>query len=172
VLAAVGQQKGWPHILHMLQAKEAPYYPLAVTVLGALPTQESISFVTTALVGEEEEQLAAMQSIHVFPASRIEPALFAILRDDNRRTSVRVQAMRMLTARRSDRLPPELRALAMQLDGGDPLLKVEAMMSLPAFGQLHTFDAREAIRQRITSDEEDVARAARAALVSYMLNLK
>lgn len=172
VLAALGQQKGWPQIQHMLQAKEAPYYPLAITVLGALPTQESVAFVTAALSGNENEQLAGLQSLNILPAEKQEATLMLIMHDENRATSVRVQAIRMLAARKVDRAAKDLRILATKLDGEDPIVKAEAMASLPAFGMTREFSVREVIRQRISSDEEAVARAARVALLSYALSIK
>ncbi|MHB9109300.1 MAG: HEAT repeat domain-containing protein [Armatimonadota bacterium] len=168
VLAAIGQPKGWPLVHHMLQAKEAPYYPLAIVALSSLPTEESAAYVSAALVGEEEEQLAALASINVLPAEKINAALLTIMRDEARPASVRVQAIRMITARRIDAVG-ELRKLATKLAGEDPVVKGEAMMALATFNLLSEYPVREVVRQRITSEEEPVARASRALLLSYAL---
>ncbi|MHB0939081.1 MAG: HEAT repeat domain-containing protein [Armatimonadota bacterium] len=168
VLAAIGQPKGWPLVHHMLQAKEAPYYPLAIVALSSLPTEESAAYVSAALSGEEEEQLAALASINVLPAEKINAALLTIMRDEARPASVRVQAIRMITARRIDAVG-ELRKLATKLAGEDPVVKGEAMMALATFNLLSEYPVREVVRQRITSEEEPVARASRALLLSYAL---
>lgn len=168
VLAAIGQPKGWPLVHHMLQTKEAPYYPLAVTALSALPTAESAAYVSEALAGEEEEQLAALQSINVLPAEKANAALLAIMRDEARPTSVRVQAIRMIAARRLD-VATELRKLATKLNGEDPEVRGEAMMALATYNLLADYPVREIVRQRIGGDEEPVARASRAVLLSYAL---
>lgn len=169
VLAAIGQPKGWPLVHHMLQTKEAPYYPLAIVALSSLPSDESVAYVSAALAGEEEEQLAALSSINVLPADKANAALLAILRDEARPASVRVQAIRMITARHLDGTADELRKLATKLDGEDPAVKGEAMMALVNFDLLTQYPVREVVRQRITSEEEPVARASRTVLLSYAL---
>lgn len=169
VLAAIGQPKGWPLVHHMLQTKEAPYYPLAIVALGSLPTDESAAYVSAALAGEEEEQLAALSSINVLPTEKGNAALLAIMRDETRPTSVRVQAIRMITARRLDGTADELRKLATKLGDEEPVVKGEAMMALVNFDLLAEYPVREVVRQRITSDEEPVARASRTVLLSYAL---
>ncbi len=170
VLAALGNQVGWPLLHNMLQAKEAPYYPLVVTVLGALPTQESLAFVSAALNGKEApEQLAALQSINVLPADKLVATLLGIVRDTDRPVSVRIQAIRLLGTRVPPAAAKEMRLLATNLAEGDAEVKAEAMMTLKAFGLLANPGVREVVRQRIRSEEEPVARAARAVLLSYAL---
>ena len=168
VLAAIGQPKGWPLVHHMLQTKEAPYYPLAVVALSALPTDESAAYVSEALTGEEEEQLAALQSINVLPAEKADAVLLTILRDEARPASVRVQAIRMISARRLE-AAAELRKLATKLNSEDPVVKGEAMMALATYNLLVEYPVREVVRQRIGGDEEPVARASRTVLLSYAL---
>jgi len=169
VLAAIGRSKGWPIVHHMLQTKEAPYYPLALVTLSALPTQESVAFVSSAMAGEEAEQLAALQSINVLPAEKIDAMLLTLMRDDARPASVRVLAIRMITARRLDRAAGELRTLATNPTEEDPVVKGEAMMALASFDLLKDYPVREVVRQRVISEEEPVARASRAVLLSYAL---
>jgi len=169
VLASIGQSKGWPLVQNMLQTKEPPYYPLAITALTSLPTRESAAYVSEALVGEEEEQLAALQSIDVLPDDKIDAALIMIMRDEARPVGVRMEAIRLIAARRLDDMAGEMRVLATKLGGEDAEVKGAAMLSLADFGALKALSVRDVVRQRITSDEEPVALASRAVLLSYAL---
>jgi len=172
VLAAIGQPKGWPLVNHMLQAKETPYYPLALTALSALPTQESAAFVSEALSGKETEQLAALKSLNVLPADKADAALLTIMRDEQRPLSVREAAIRMIADRRLDGAAGELRTLATSLGTEDPGVKAAAMTALASFDLLQAYSVREVVRQRIAGDDETVALASRTVLLSYALKEK
>jgi len=169
VLASLGQSKGWPLVQNMLQTNEPPYYPLAITTLSSLPTRESAAYISEALAGEEKEQLAALQSINVLPDDKIDGTLLMMMRDETRPASVRVQAIRLIAARRLDNTAGEMRVLATKLGEGDADVKGAAMLTLASFDMLKAFSVREVVRQRITSDEEPVALASRAVLLSYAL---
>jgi HEAT repeat protein len=169
VLTAIGRSKGWPLVHHMLQTKEPPYYPLVLTTLSGLPTRESAAFVSEALSGEEAEQLAALQSLNVLPTEKSDAVLVTIMRDETRLASVRVQAIRMIATRGLDGVAAELRTLATGLGDEDTDVKGAAMMAFASFDMLKALPVREVVRQRISSDEEPVALASRAVLLSYAL---
>lgn len=167
-LAAVGDPEGWATLRQILTEKKAPYYLLALSVLGKLPSQESQAFVSQALTGEPTEQQAALASLNLFPEKVLNDQLLEMLRDGTRPVPVRVAAIELLTARANTAAVKPLRAMAGTQD--EPAaVKAAAMQSLVKFGILHENAVREMYRQRFSHEDEDVARAARTALLTFSL---
>ena len=96
------------------------YYPLALTVLDAIPSQEGQAFITKALVGSDEEQLAAMKSISLLGAKKVDESLLAIMRDTKRSLPIRQTTVKLLAARRSPLALKDLRGMAAMIKGGSP----------------------------------------------------
>lgn len=172
VLGAIGIQTGWPLIQQMLETQQEGYYPLALKVLAALPSNESEAYLMKALDGSEAEQLAALQSINILSPQKSIAVLMALLKNDTAPTSVRVSAVQMLADRRVPIALKPIRALASKLEGDAPQVKAEAVLALAKYGLLDDQMMRETVRQRFTSPDEDVARAARAVLFGYALSVK
>lgn len=181
VLAATNNPEGWPIIQKMLTEKQAPYYPLALSVLTAVPSDESRGFLTTALAGSEEEQLAALQSTDILPAEKLDPLLLRMLRDAKSPAAVREASLARLVARGNMTVLKDVRAYASNLGKEVPAsLKVAAINALGAYGLMESTPVREMIRQRVAvPDESDaellasmqqVSLGARTALLRYGLN--
>jgi hypothetical protein len=179
-LAALGNPAGWGIITDMVTKKDPAYYPLVLTVLTAIPSEESASFIMQGLAGKEDEQLAALKSINVIPDYKVGRLLLGIARDVERPEKVRVEAIRLITAKNFLPSYKYLRAIASNLEGEtedagasapknaeNPAVKGAAIKALVKFGMLDTYCDRERLRQRFDSKQEDVALAARAALYLY-----
>jgi hypothetical protein len=125
--------------------------------------------VAEALIASEAEQLAALQSIDVFPAERVSAELIAAIRDEDRPTSVRIACIGMAADRQIVDALKYLRPLAMSLGKEPSEIKAAAMMALPSLGAMYSLGDRERARQRFESEEPQVALAARAALLAFSL---
>ncbi|HEY3418104.1 MAG TPA: HEAT repeat domain-containing protein, partial [Armatimonadota bacterium] len=170
MLAATGDPSGWPSLQLMLTKKEAPYYPLVLTVMGSLPSEESTAFVIQALSGNEQEQIAALQSINLLPQQEREKRLTMVLRDKARPVAVRSTCIAMLVKFHTPGIDNDLRNIASALEGEDPALRAQALIALPAYGLLAQPTVREMVRARFDSEDENIARAARLTLLNYAID--
>jgi HEAT repeat protein len=182
-LAAAGCPEGWTTVHQMLVSKMENYYPLVVTTLIALPSEESRAFVERALNGNEAEILAGLQCIDLLPAARIDAALLDILRDADRPLAARLETVRLLMQRRTAGAIRDFRTLAATLDDDDmtvkvsettakvdPAVKAAAMTALPLYLDIYDPDLLEMVRERVRGKNEAVALAARVALYQYAIN--
>lgn len=179
VLGSVGEAAGWPTLQRMLVTKQAPAYPLVLTILGALPSPESTAFITAALSGTEEEQMAALEGVHLL-GKNTDAKLLEMLRDTKRPATVRVTVIKLVGKRMTWAAVPDLRAIAANFEGEPVSVKAEAMANLLPFGLIEELNTREMLRQRayvpedekdpkVLDDLEEMARAARTALLGYAM---
>lgn len=198
ILGATGNPAGWATISQIITAKDAAYYPLALTVLATMPSPESQAWVAQGLVGTEQEQVAALQSMAVFTSQKQEELLFRLLHDNKMAVNVRVASIDMLAKMKSVQAMRELRKLAMKWEpteagfsesaqnakldpeqlkaeyakmAADAPITAKAMFSLQQLGQLKDQEYRKYIHIRIDDEKwnADVVRSARVALLGYAL---
>ncbi|MHB9131597.1 MAG: HEAT repeat domain-containing protein [Armatimonadota bacterium] len=180
VLATVGSPAGWVPLKQMLTTKDAAYYPIALSVLGGLPSEESVAFINQALIGDEAEQMAAIKSINLLPAQELGDTLVRMLLDVKRPINVRLAVLDILVDAKYGPAVKEIRNLAAYVKPEnapaetvvDPQLKAAALLAMPKLGLLSRFSNREMVRQQLdnaaeNADDEVIARAARTALFSY-----
>lgn len=173
VLAASGYADGWETLRQCIDARKEPYYPLALTVLGSLPSEESAALVAMALAGEEPEQLAALQSIGILPADKQQQISLVLFRDPNAPMKVRQASLELLKAKNIAALEKDVRTLAFATDDKDiSALTPSAMKSLPKFGLLNAHEQRDFVRYRISQTDPGLSRAARVALLSWAMQTK
>ncbi len=157
-------------------------------MLAALPSTQSQAWVSEALTtGTAQEQLAALQSLAVFPVQQKEGMLLQLLHDAKTSQDVRLLVIDNLAESKTPRVLRELRTLAMRDEPAeatpprDPAqakaeaqVTAQAMLDLQQWGQLMDKNSRKYLRMRIDDKEwnEDVVIAARASLLQYALEAK
>jgi len=190
ILGATGNPTGWAVINKIMTEKEPTYYPLVLTILSALPSAESQAWVAQGLAGSEQEQLAALKSISVFPVQRKQAYLLQLSRDAKATIGVRVAAIDALGETRTDRALKELRTAALRWEPSDPSkespardpeqVKAEAkvtgaaILSLQKWGMFKDNEFRKFFRIRIDEEkwDENVVLAARTAMLRFALEAR
>jgi len=197
VLGVLGDPSGWNILADMASKKTKDYYPLVLTVLAELPSEESTEYLTAALVGNEAEQLTAFTCLRALSTVQANRTLYALAQSEETPMSVRVAAIDLLATRRYGPAMKYLRAVVANLAGEapatepgppppdaegdaekpvakpvaviDPAVKAAAIKAMPKYGMLNTQSVREMIRQRFHSPLPDVVFAARVALLRYAM---
>jgi HEAT repeat protein len=165
ILAAAGDASGWANVYQVVMNKPAPYYPLALVALGGLA--DGVANVKSALLGTEEEQLAALESIDIIPQSDRDALLLKLMGDATQPDAVRVRAIELLTAENNSDARKPIRNIAFSKDTTIPkAVTIAAIIAIAKLGMLNSTSARDELRRRIAeAADPDIVRACRAALL-------
>lgn len=166
MLAAAGSSAVWPQIKAMLDAQKAPFSLVALSVLDAMPVAEATPYVEAGLKGDESEQLAAMRSIALLPADKIESALIAMLTDTAKPLNVRLAAAQLLAQQNTADGASTLSKIALD-KMADVTLRKAALADLVASNAGKNTSVRNVVTVLMKRNEESMQVAARIALLHY-----
>ena len=171
LLALVGDNNSWGVVKKMIDEKWPKYYPVALSTIGRLDVDETEQYILDALKGNEQEQLAALQSIDALAPDTIDATLTDIMLDTDRSDNIRITAVQLLGGRGSLESESALRSVAFKISDIDPVIAPDAILALEKVGALHNRSVRFMIRQQLGSQLPEVALAARTALARYANNI-
>ncbi|HEX2948711.1 MAG TPA: hypothetical protein VHV83_03945 [Armatimonadota bacterium] len=171
LLTESGNSSAWGKVKQMLGSKSSAYYPQALRVLGNQNSDEARGYIRTALKGNEQEQLAALQSISALPQDEIDATLASMVNDGSATLNVRIAAMNQLANRTSDASGAALRS-ALTNESYPSDLRAAALKGIQQRGLVTDDGLRGTIRLLMTSSDAKIATAARSAMLGYAITMK
>ncbi|MEI6520762.1 MAG: hypothetical protein WCO98_12105 [bacterium] len=144
MLYSIGDFSKWNDVKEILAAKTPGYYPAILSIIGQQRKAESEKAIRDALLGGEDEQLAAIDGIDALPANDVEQTLLAVERSKDYPVSVRIAAFNALIKRQSNLIGRDIwdYATETQSTSVPQELKVAAIIGLPSYKLLNSQKVR------------------------------
>jgi hypothetical protein len=144
MLYSIGDFTKWNDIRDILAAKTPGYYPAILSIIGQQRKPESEKAIREALLGGEDEQLAAIDGIDALPANDVEQTLLAIERSKDYPVSVRIAAFNALIKRQSKLIGRDIWDYATEAHSSavPQELKIAAIIGLPTYKLLNSQKVR------------------------------